>query len=126
MVNKKYALRPKRIMEQLEDRILFDAVPDATFLVPEAAEQPLFVQEQMATETQQVEQSSRELILVDAGVENSDLLIREILDAHPNESFEVRILSADQDGISQISDILNGTSDSYSACLLYTSDAADE
>ena len=111
-----YSSRTQRIMEQLEDRILFDAVPDGDFLIPEAQEQPLFVQEQSVIETEAANQvSSRELILLDSEVENSNDLIDEILNNNPNQAFEVRLLSADRDGVEQISDILGEGSSFYSA-----------
>ena len=89
-----------RTMEQLEDRLLFDAVPDGGFLIePEAdTHQP----EQLhSVQTQDAEQSvaPKELILVDSNVEDADLLISEILKTQRDQSFEVRLLSAESDGI---------------------------
>ena len=108
--------RPQRIMEQLEDRILFDAVPDGDFLVPEAQEQPLFVQEMATESNQDLNQSGpRELILIDSGVENANQLLDEILAANPEQSFEVRLLNANEDGIEQISRILESSTEPYSA-----------
>ena len=73
-----------RIMEQLEDRVLFDAVPDGGFLFqPDAAaENPLSPAQEMSVDTSDQanqEQQPRELILIDANVENADILIAEIL-----------------------------------------------
>ena len=59
------------LFESLEDRVLFDGVPDATFVLPQAnAAEPVPAQVQ---EFQQAEISApRELVLIDAGVENSE------------------------------------------------------
>ncbi len=107
-----------RVMEQLEDRVLFDAVPDGGFLIqPESADQPLFDQQQMhgVDSILQAEQQPRELILVDSNVEQADVLIAGILESNPDRVFEVRLLDADQDGIQQITEILDAAKDPYKA-----------
>ena len=64
----------RSLFESLEDRVLFDGVPDATFILPQndATDSiPAHVQPM-----QQAELSGpRELIFVDAGVENSEQLL---------------------------------------------------
>ena len=61
------------LFESLEDRVLFDGVPDATFILPQAEGQ-----EPIPAQVQNVQQADisgpRELILIDAGVENACLL----------------------------------------------------
>ena len=118
------AKRFRSLMERLEDRVLFDAVPDGGFLIqPEAMEQPLVSQEQLHNQqsidqqTAELPQSDqpRELILVDSNVEDADALISSILEENPDRSYEVRLLNSEQDGISQISAILDQAEGSISA-----------
>ena len=102
------------IVEQLEERVLFDGVPDATFILPESiADQPA------AFDMQTVQQSAQgapvELIIVDGGVEDSDQLLRSILEQSPDRTFEIRILDSDQDGIAQITEILSATEIDFDA-----------
>ena len=98
-------------MERLEDRVLFDAVPDGDFAQAESTEQPVMAQEQLIeTCTFEVQdEAPRELILVDSNVEDSDLLIAGILNSNEDRSFEVRLLDPNEDGIEQISQILDGS-----------------
>ena len=116
-------------MEQLEDRVLFDASPDAVFLLPDNADtQPELARTfdvQSIDENQQ--QQPVQLILIDEGIENAQDLIADIT-ASSDSNFEIRLLSAEQDGVSQISEILNQSGSHYEAihilshgCLLYTS-----
>ena len=96
------------LFEQLEDRVLFDGVPDATFILPvdDASQAPLPAQVQ---ESHQVEFSpARELILIDSGVEDAESLLAEVLENRPDSTFEVRILDAEQNGITQITELLQG------------------
>ena len=118
----------RRVMEQLEDRVLFDAVPDGGFLVqPESTEQPLMNQEQQVdTMVEEADEQPRELILVDANVEDADQLIAEILETQQNQSFEIRLLSADRNGIEQISEILDGASGAYDAIHILSHGAEGE
>ncbi|MGB7346412.1 MAG: DUF4347 domain-containing protein, partial [Pirellulaceae bacterium] len=115
----------QRIMEQLEDRVLFDAVPDGGFLFqPEAgAENPMLAAQEMpaqemATETQSLaDQQShpRELILIDGNVDNADAMIAEIMEQRQDRTVEVRLLDSDRDGVEQISEILGNSGQSYDA-----------
>ena len=75
------------IIEQLEDRVLFHGVPDATFVLPEnlVDDLPEVMDSQMvATASQNV---PIELVIAHGGVEISDQLIRSILEASPDRSF---------------------------------------
>jgi len=85
----------KSIFESLEDRVLFDGVPDATFVLPQTdVDQPAPAQVQDA---QAADISGpRELILVDAGVADSDQFLAEVLEANPDSMFEIRFLDSDQ------------------------------
>ncbi len=95
------------IFESLEDRVLFDGVPDATFIMPQNdVEQPVPAQVQDLQST--AASAPRELIIVDPGVEDAESLLAEVLENRPDSTFEVRILDADQDGVAQISELLQG------------------
>ena len=102
------------IFESLEERVLFDGVPDATFILPQAdATAPV------PEQTQSLEQADfdapRELILIDAGVEDSEQLLAEILESKPNTALEIRMINADSNGIEQISAILADSEGQYDA-----------
>ncbi len=100
--------------ENLEDRVLFDGVPDATFILPQTD-----AAEVTPAQVQSVHQADvdgpRELILIDAGVENSEALLEEVLQNRPDSAFEVRILDADRDGIEQITELLSQSDGLYDA-----------
>ena len=102
------------LFESLEDRVLFDGVPDATFILPQAdAQEPVPAQVQ---EVQQADISGpRELILIDAGVQNSDQLLAGILESKPDTILEIRIIESNQDGISQITELLADAEGQYDA-----------
>ena len=100
------------LFESLEDRVLFDGVPDATFILPQAEGQ-----EPIPAQVQNVQQADisgpRELILIDAGVENADQLLEEVLQNRPDSMFEVRVINGNEDGVSQISAILADANGQY-------------
>ena len=102
------------LFESLEDRVLFDGVPDATFILPQAEGQ-----EPIPAQVQNVQQADisgpRELILIDAGVENADQLLEEVLQNRPDSMFEVRVINGNEDGVSQISAILADANGQYDA-----------
>ena len=103
------------IFEALEERVLFDGVPDATFILPQAdaADQPVPAQTQ---DMQQADLSGpRELVLIDAGVANSDELLAEIIESNPDSTLEIRIIDANSDGVAQISAILAESDTQYDA-----------
>ena len=109
-----------RILEKLEDRVLFDAVPDGGFLIQaeEPLDTPVQNQQQVETTSDLRQQSqARELIVIDANVQNADELINEILGSRDNadQLFEIQLLSADEDGIEQISAILDRAESPYEA-----------
>ncbi|MCA9151241.1 MAG: DUF4347 domain-containing protein, partial [Planctomycetales bacterium] len=120
----------QRLREKLEDRVLFDAVPDGGFLTqPESTTTDLQVpQEQNLQTTAVVEETGpRQLIIVDSSVENADQLLSDILSGNAGTSFEVRLLNPVEDGVEQISQILaEGGSNTYSAIHLVSHGAASE
>ena len=103
------------MMEALEDRVLFDGVPDATFVLPlvDAGNTAI------PAETQQMEQADlsgpHELVLVDAGVEGSQQLLASIIESNTDSTLEIRLLNSDQDGIAQITQILADSQGQYDA-----------
>ncbi len=116
---------PQRTMERLEDRILFDAVPDGVVLFPadvppDSPPLPPGLPEQ-SEELHQPEQpqqadGTRELILVDANVADANALLNKLLQSREGSSFEVRLLDANSDGVAQIGSILSSQEDApYSA-----------
>ena len=106
--------RFQSVFEALEDRVLFDGVPDATFVLPQAE-----AAESVPAQVQNLHQADidmpRELIVVDPGVENSDALLSEILEKHGDSAFEIRMLDADSDGVEQITDLLAAANGKYDA-----------
>jgi fimbrial isopeptide formation D2 family protein/uncharacterized repeat protein (TIGR01451 family) len=121
------------LYERLEDRVLFDAVPDAT-LDPNAedvenldqanaqgfdtsiyaedvktvSDARLFSQE----DTGPVARVSRELVIVDTSVDDYQKLVDDILgNDDPNRDIDVVTIDSSRDGIEQISRILAGFSD---------------
>ena len=100
-------------MESLEERVLFDGVPDATFLLPSSdAQSDIPVQTQM----EHAEFSApRELILIDAGVQDSEQIVASILESKSESALEIRFLDRESDGVQQISDILSSANYDYDA-----------
>lgn len=100
------------IFQSLEDHILFDRVPNATFAVPQPG-----APNQHVVQAQQVQQPEinrpRELILVNPSVENSDRLLAEILEYREDSILEIRVLDADQDGMIQITQLLSESDNKY-------------
>jgi hypothetical protein len=108
------AKRLAPIMEQLEDRILFDAAPDAVLLVHEslADQDPASPPAQVQTMDQAQIEGPRELIIIDAGIDGASTLISDILANAGNTSVEIRLLDGQRSGIEQISEILSSTGES--------------
>lgn len=102
------------VFEALEDRVLFDGVPDAAVVLPQADNA-----EQVPAQVQSLQSADadmpRQLVLVDAGVENADQLLAEILDNNPDSALEIRLLDADSDGVEQITDLLAASEGRYDA-----------
>ena len=101
------------IIESLEERVLFDGVPDATFLLPsDQADADIPAQVQL----EQAEFSApRELVLIDAGVQNGEQLLSEILANKSDSALEIRFLDGDSNGVEQISNILSSANYKYDA-----------
>ena len=57
----------------------------------------------------------RELIIIDPGVSNSEELLAEVLESRSDTAFEVLTLNANEDGVSQITEILGQAEGDYDA-----------
>ena len=115
MLNQNFSANFQSFMEALEDRVLFDGVPDAAVIMPA---EPVSTEAPPAI-SQPLNQADvdlpHELILVDAGVENREALLASIIEENPNSGLEIRFLDADSDGIDQISKILSESTQRYDA-----------
>ena len=103
----------RSLFEYLEERVLFDGVPDATFLIPSANAQS-DVPAQVQFESTEFS-APRELILIDAGVEDGDQLLAGILESKSESALEIRFLDGNSSGIDQISEILSSADYKYDA-----------
>ena len=102
--------------ERLEDRVLFDGVPDAAFILPvEDVSSTVPAQVVDINATRSMETTARELIIVDAGVEDGAELVQALIESKRESTFEIRFLQSDVDGVEQITDLLSQTNASYSA-----------
>ena len=114
--------KPSRIiLEELEPRRLFSGGIEG--LVPSGAEYltgPIFrdldahksLDEADNETTAQAEQRSREIVFVDAGVENYQQFVDDVKNnTDDNRNIEVVVLDRDKDGIEQISSFLQGQQD---------------
>ena len=102
------------LFESLEERVLFDGVPDANFVLPQTD-----AMEPIPAQVQSVHQADvsgpRELIIIDPGVPNSEELLAEVLESRGDTAFEVLTLNANEDGVSQITEILGQAEGEYDA-----------
>ena len=102
------------IFEALEDRVLFDGVPDATFVLPEAGvDMPVPAQVQSLQSVDS--QTPRELVIIDGSVQDADVLLQGILESKPDSLLEIHILDSDSDGVQQITDLLSASESKYDA-----------
>ena len=103
----------RSFFESLEERVLFDGVPDATFILPQNDATP------SPAQMQNLEQADiggpRELIVVDLGIKNGQQLLNEILESRTDSAFEVRFLDPNENGIEQISSALDQSDRQYEA-----------
>jgi len=102
--------------EKLEDRVLFDGVPDAAMVLPEATNvvpAPAQIQNVSFDQSQLGQQV--ELIVIDSGIENGQELLDSLIASKPEASFEIRVLDSTQDGVRQISEWLSATDHEFEA-----------
>ena len=97
--------------EPLEERVLFDGVPDAPLPLESVESLPSIpVQIQQA---QQHQTPIKELLIIDAGVADNEELLSQVL--QKNSSFEILLLNENEDGVAQISNLLQQSESTYSA-----------
>ncbi|MEM9942640.1 MAG: DUF4347 domain-containing protein [Planctomycetota bacterium] len=106
--------RPKRVFEKLEDRILFDAVPDGNFLNPPHEETVVQVH-QHVEDIVSKQASSVELVVIDAGVEDAGTLIESFLTQNPDREFQISMLNSHSDGFDQVQGLLEVSNERFSA-----------
>ena len=101
-------------MELLEDRVLFDAVPDlgldaSALLWEEPMDATTLNSAQTVEESSgQFQASSKEIAFVSRDLPNYGLLVADLA---VNSSIEVHLLDTDSDGVQQIADVLQSRSD---------------
>jgi hypothetical protein len=99
--------------ETLEERVLFDGVPDANFVLPPAdAQEPIPAQVQDVNQADS--QSPRALVIVDSGVSDQQRLA-DIIEDNSDKTLEIRLLNSGGDGIKEISEILASSEGKYDA-----------
>jgi len=100
--------------ESLEERVLFNGMTDAEFIVSEAVDDaPNVAQVQSVDQADSV--SATQLVIIDPNVENYEQLLSEVLESSGGAALEVHILDDDSDGVEQITQIFANSDQSYSA-----------
>lgn len=99
------------MMEALEERVLFDGVPDTPFLNEDLAN----VAPVQTISQQDLQQQSerRELVVIDAAVEDKNQLIASLLNS--NSSLEIIELDSNSSGVEQISRAISENGVRYDA-----------
>ena len=102
-----------RLMEQLEDRVLFDAAADVSLIT---AQEPLDQVFQIpatvsGSQFEDLSGSRNEIVFIDPTVDNADQLLTNLLSANTDHSLEVRLLDGSTDGVQQIASALSGRKD---------------
>ncbi len=106
------------ILEELEPRQLFSAgiegllineleLPIATYITIDESGEQISTQQDQVSKSSTAEKQSHEIIFVDTGVDNYQVLVDDLLsNTDSNRVFEVVLLNSNQNGIEQISDTL--------------------
>ncbi|TWU31969.1 SdrD B-like domain-containing protein [Novipirellula artificiosorum] len=111
-----------RLWQHLEPRVLFDAAPNVEVSAeqgdaaqnsePEVAIVSIQQETVAATSDKQADGVNRELVIVDASVENYQLMVDDLLASEdPTREFEVVVIGEAEDGIARLSAILATQSD---------------
>ncbi len=100
--------------ERLEDRVLFDGVPDATF-ISMPAEHAAPTAPQASPLNQSQAPSPTELIVIDSNVQDSDVLLQSLIESNPSTAFTIHILDVSTDGVQQITDFLSISNSQFEA-----------
>ena len=107
--------------ENLEERVLFDGVPDGALIIPETVQpQDIPAQSLSLEQTQSPAQSQVELIVIDSGIENGQALLSSLVASKPGTSFEVYFLDSTEDGVRQITERLSASDTDFKAIHVLT------
>ncbi|MCA9211543.1 MAG: DUF4347 domain-containing protein, partial [Planctomycetales bacterium] len=101
----------RRLMEILEDRVLFDAVPDALNVLDQIQPEELLVEtHESVAQTTSAHESTHterhEIVFIDGAIEDADKLLAQILLERADQSLELHILDETSDGVQQIAEVL--------------------
>ena len=95
--------RKELLIERLEDRVLFDAVPglpvDTQFELPQAETMDVYVSESLSNSTSDAASSRTEVLFIDKSVEAYQLLAADILANRPADVF---FINSQTDGLNQM------------------------
>ena len=105
----------RSLFESLEERVLFDGVTDAPMDPSGSDVVPPIVPAQTQQINQQEQETPKELVIVDAGVENYEELVSELVESRAEGSLEFRVLNSHEDGVSQITEILSESNSQFQA-----------
>jgi len=107
---------PRALVESLEPRILMSADVPALLATDAPAATEWVVGDEGNVLYAQAQEMRRELIFVDAGVEEHAQLVADLKAAGGVETqFQVVLLDASTDGLTQISDVLGSAEESWDA-----------
>ncbi|TWT50242.1 Serine-aspartate repeat-containing protein D precursor [Rubripirellula amarantea] len=106
-----------RLWQHLEPRVLFDAAPEAEVTTvddtaaqdsePEVAIVAASDETTSASVEELDQEATRELVIVDASVENYQSLVADLLgNQDESRTFEVIVIEADEDGIARLTEVL--------------------
>ena len=108
MFSENHSQRSLSHFERLEDRVLFDGVPDAPSFMPQVDAPSLLPAQvqQLATSSMADASFPRELIILDPAVEDGQQLLQSLMSSNPGSTFEIHLLQPDKDGVQQITELL--------------------
>ena len=112
---------PKLVMERLEDRVLFDAIPDASLTQPEA---PAISEPQVGHHQDQQELATEStpigVLVFDRSVMDTNRQIRRFQALYPRVAFEIHLLNDVESGVDQFDDVLQNLSEGTGSIHLVT------
>jgi len=107
--------------ENLEERVLFDGVPDGALIIPETVQPQAIPAQTISLEQGQTSsQSQVELIIIDDGIENGQALLNSLVTSKPDTTFEVFFIDSNENGINQITDLLSASNNDFKAIHILT------
>jgi hypothetical protein len=109
------------VMERLEDRVLFDAIPDASLTQPEA---PAISEPQVGHHQDQQELATEStpigVLVFDRSVMDTNRQIRRFQALYPDVAFEIHLLNDVESGVDQFDDVLQNLSEGTGSIHLVT------